>query len=106
MLREGESIDTLVWVAADSLGGEVRLWPREPGWLTLVREADSLRLWVGGVDAFAGVDRGRRHRAAATALAAPMLSGSPAVPRPVPLPRWPFGLLLLASAAVAWRRRE
>lgn len=106
LLREGESIDTLVWVASDSLGGEVRLWPREPGWLTLVREADSLRLWVGGVDAFAGVDRGRRHRAAAAAAAAPMLSGSPAAPRSVPLPRWPFGLLLLGSAAVAWRRRE
>lgn len=106
MLREGEILDTLVWVAADSLGGEVRLWPREPGWLTLVRETDSLRLWVGGVDAFAGVERGRRHRAAAAAAAGELASGPPAAPRPVPLPRWPFGLLLLGSAAVAWRRRE
>lgn len=106
LLREGTTIDTLAWVAADSLGGEVRLWPREPGWLTLVREADSLRLWVGGVGAIAGVERGRRHRAAAAAAAGELASGPPAAPRPVPLPRWPFGLLLLGSAAVAWRRRE
>lgn len=104
VLREGTTTDTLTWAATDSLGGEVRLWPREAGWLTLVREADSLRLWVAGAEAFAGVERGMRQRAAAAALDGAVAAGPPAAPRSVPLPRWPFGLALLGAAAVVWRR--
>lgn len=104
LLHEGATIDTLAWATADSLGGEVRLWPRERGWLTIARAADSLRLWVGGAEAFAGVERARRQRAAAAAFNGALTPGPPATPRSIPLPRWPFALLVLGAGALAWRR--
>jgi hypothetical protein len=103
-LIEAGVVDTVPWAASDSLGGEVMLWPREVGWLTLAREADTMRVMVRGTGEHKAIASAVRRHAAQAAVAAPVVDGPPADPIPREIPRWPLALALLGAAAVAWRR--
>lgn len=103
-LIEGGVTDTVRWASTDSLGGEVVLWPREVGWLTLAHEADTLRVMVRGTAEHQVLASAARRQVAAATVAAPVGDGPPAAPTPREWPHWPFALGLLGAAAVVWRR--
>lgn len=105
VIREEDRVDTVAWARADSIGGEVILWPRDTGWLTVERASDTLRLRIHGPAAHDVLASAERRRAAGAAVAAQVGEGPEADPRPREAPRWPFALALLGAAAVAWRRR-
>ncbi len=102
-LVEGDVTDTVHWASADSLGGEVVLWPRAVGWLTVRRVEDTLRVLVRGAADHQAIASAARLDAAQAAVAAAVVDGPPADPLPRELPRWPFGLALLGAAVVVWR---
>jgi hypothetical protein len=103
-LVEGGVTDTVAWASSDSLGGEIVLWPREAGWLTLARDQDTVRVMVGDADDHAAIAATARRRAAEAAIAAPAGDGPPAAPAPREFPHWPFAIGLLGTAALVWRR--
>jgi hypothetical protein len=103
-LVEGDVTDTVHWASADSLGGEVVLWPRVAGWLTLTRGEDTLRVMARGAADHEVIAAAARRRAAESAVAAPVGEGPPADPLPREVPRWPFAVALLGAAAMVWRR--
>jgi hypothetical protein len=103
-LIEGDVTDTVPWATSDSLGGEVVLWPRAVGWLTVRRAEDTLHVMVGDPTDHEVIASAARRRSAEAAVAAPMGAGPPADPLPREIPRWPLGLAWLGAAAVVWRR--
>jgi hypothetical protein len=103
-LIEGDVTDTVHWTTADSLGGEVVLWPRVAGWLTLTRAEDTLRVMARRAADHEVIAAAARRRAAESAVAAPVGEGPPADPLPREVPRWPFAVALLGAAAMVWRR--
>ncbi|HEV8629402.1 MAG TPA: hypothetical protein VGV61_03725 [Thermoanaerobaculia bacterium] len=82
----------------------VTFWPRQTGWYAVGEGAAASALWVASASAWTVWRLAGREEATAARMAAPSVATPTRelVRRPLPLPRWPPFLLLLAALLGLW----